>query len=121
LQTQRPYETGLKFNHSIKSAQIQQEQHWQVSSRYERLPDGRVNLSLSLRDNQGKAVDDVQSKVTLVSPVTAANDVRFDLVSQGAGDFGGTAKVDAGQWDLVIEIVKDKQEVFRSVSRISLR
>lgn len=121
MQTQRPYESGLNFNRTIKSAQVQQEQHWQVSSRHERLADGRIALSLSLRDGQGQPVEGVQSKVTLVSPVNAANDVAFALASKRAGEFSGTAKADAGQWDLVIEIKKEDKEVFRSVSRISLR
>lgn len=121
LQDQRPYETGLKFNRTIKNAQIQQEQHWQVSSHYERSTDGQVVLALTMRDGQGRPVEDVTPKVTLVSPVNAARDVTFQLVSKGNGDMVGTAKADAGQWDLVIEITKDKDEVFRSVSRISLR
>ena len=121
MQTQRPYESGLNFNRDIKSAQVQQEEHWQVSSHHERLVDGRVALSLSLRDAQGQPLEGVKSKVTLVSPVNAANDVTFDLVAKGAGDLSGTAKADAGQWDLVIEITKEGKEVFRSVSRISLR
>lgn len=121
LQSQRPYETGLNFNHSIKSAQVQQQQHWQVTSHYERQTDGQVALTLSVRDAQGKPVEGVQTKVSLLSPVNAANDVIFDLSAKGPGELSGAAKAEAGQWDLVIEIKKEAEEVFRSVSRISLR
>jgi nitrogen fixation protein FixH len=53
--------------------------------------------------------------------VNALRDVVFDLSPQGAGDFTGTAVADAGQWDLVIEVKQGTAEVFRSVSRVSLR
>ena len=121
LQSQRPYETGLEFNRTIKNAGVQQEQHWQVTSHYERMADGRVSLKLSLRDKNGQPVDGTTSKVSLLSPVNALRDVVFDLSPQGAGDFTGTAVADAGQWDLVIEVKQGTAEVFRSVSRVSLR
>jgi hypothetical protein len=121
LQSQRPYETGLEFNRTIKNAGVQQEQHWQVTSHYERMKDGRVSLKLSLRDKNGQPVDGTTSKVSLLSPVNALRDVVFDLSPQGAGDFTGTAVADAGQWDLVIEVKQGTAEVFRSVSRVSLR
>ena len=121
LQSQRPSETGLDFNRTLKNAGLQQEQHWQVSSHYERMADGRVSLKLSLRDKNGQPVDGTATKVSLLSPVNAMRDVVFDLTPQGAGDFTGTAVADAGQWDLVIEVKQGHAEVFRSVSRVSLR
>ena len=121
MQTQRPYETGLNFNRTLKNASIQQEQHWQVTSHHERLPDGRIALKLSIRDGQARPVDGVVSKVSLLSPVNALKDVAFEIIPQGPGEFSGTASADAGQWDLVIEVAKDNIEVFRSISRISLR
>ena len=121
MQSQRPYETGLDFNRTLKSAHVQQEQHWQVTSHYERAADGHVSLKLSLRDGQGKPVEGTATKVSLLSPVNALKDVVFDLVPQGVGEFTGTASADAGQWDLVIEVKKENTEVFRSVSRVSLR
>ena len=125
LQTQRPYETGLKFNHTMKNAQRQIEQHWSVSSHYERQADGQVKLNLSMRDGQGRPIENVVAKVSLVSPVNALNDADFDLVAQAPGEMVGTTRAEAGQWDLVIAISQGTQqgaqEVFRSVSRISLR
>lgn len=121
LQSQRPYETGLDFNRTLKNAGLQQEQHWQVTSHYERMADGRVFLKLSLRDKYGQPVDGTATKVSLLSPVNALNDAVFDLTPQGTGDFTGTTSAAAGQWDLVIEVKRDNAEVFRSVSRVSLR
>jgi nitrogen fixation protein FixH len=121
LQSQRPYETGIGFNRTLKSAGVQEEQHWQVTTHYERMADGRVSLKLSLRDKNGQPVDGTVTKVSLLSPVNAMRDVVFDLTSQGAGDFTGMAVADAGQWDLVIEVKQGHAEVFRSVSRVSLR
>ena len=121
MQSQRPYETGLDFNRTLKNAHVQQEQHWQVTSHYERLADGHVALKLSLRDGQGKPVDGTMAKVSLLSPVNALKDAVFDLTPQGTGEFIGTALAEAGQWDLVIEVKRDQVEVFRSVSRVSLR
>jgi nitrogen fixation protein FixH len=121
MQTQRPYESGLEFNRTLKNASIQQAQHWQVTSHHERLPDGRIGLKLSIRDAQGQPVDHLNAKVSLLSPVNALKDSVFETASQGVGEFFGIAAADAGQWDLVIEIRKEDTEVFRSVSRISLR
>ena len=121
MQSQRPYESGLDFNRTLKKAHVQQEQHWQVTSHYERGADGLLHLNVSLRDAEGKAVDATMTKVSLLSPVNALKDVVFDLVPQGVGDFAGKAAAAAGLWDLDIEVKKNDVEVFRSVSRISLR
>lgn len=120
MQTQRPYEAGLKFNHAIAKARVQQEQHWKVDTHLERAKDGQVTLTIALADQQGAAIVDQQLRVELLSPVDSRNDAVFALTPDGPGRYRGVAQAAAGQWDLVIESRRSEDAVFRSVSRVSL-
>jgi nitrogen fixation protein FixH len=120
MQTQRPYEAGLKFNHAIAKARVQQEQHWVVDTHVERAKSGEVSLSIALADQQGKAISDSQLDVQLVSPVDSRYDATFALQGDGAGRYRGLAQAPAGQWDLVIIAKRSDEAVFRSVSRVTL-
>jgi nitrogen fixation protein FixH len=120
MQTQRPYEAGLKFNHAISQARVQQEQHWKVDTHIERTKDGQVTLSMAVADQQGTAIVIQSVSVQLVSPVDSRNDAAFALVAEGPGRYRGLAQAAAGQWDLVIEAKRTDDAVFRSVSRVSL-
>lgn len=120
MQTQRPYEAGLKFNHAISKARVQQEQHWSVDTHLERAKDGHVTLTIALADQQGVAIVGQQLKVELVSPVDSRNDAPFTLSPDGPGRYRGVTRAAAGQWDLVIESRRSEDAVFRSVSRVSL-
>jgi nitrogen fixation protein FixH len=121
MQTQRPYEAGLKFNHAIAKAKMQQEQHWSVDTHVERAGDGKVSLTIALADQQGAAIVDQHLSVQLVSPVVSCNDAVFALVADGPGRYRGVTQAGAGQWDLVIEAKRSEDAVFRSVSRVSLQ
>ena len=121
MQTQRPYEAGLKFNHAIAKAKVQQEQHWSVDTHIERAGDGKVRLTFALADQQGAAIVDQHLSVHLVSPVDSRNDAVFALVADGPGRYRGVTQAGAGQWDLVIEAKRSEDAVFRSVSRVSLQ
>ncbi len=120
MQIQRPYEAGLKFNHAISKARVQQEQHWKVDTHLERAKDGQVTLTITLADQQGAAIVDQQVSVQLVSPVDSRNDAAFALMPDGPGRYRGVTQAAAGQWDLVIEAKRAEDAVFRSVSRVSL-
>ena len=120
MQTQRPYEAGLKFNEAISQARVQDDQHWKVDTHLERAKDGQVTLSIALADRQGAAIVAQSVSVQLVSPVDSRNDAAFALVSDGPGRYRGVTQAGAGQWDLVIEAKRSEDAVFRSVSRVSL-
>lgn len=121
LQTQRPYETGVKFNDAIAQARLQDNQHWKVDTHVERASNGAVNLTIALADRQGAAIADSELNVKLVSPVDSRRDARFVLTADGPGRYHGAAEATAGQWDLVIEAKRSQDAVFRSVSRVTLR
>jgi nitrogen fixation protein FixH len=38
-----------------------------------------------------------------------------------AGQFHGTAQAQPGQWELIVDLYRDEQRVFRSRSRVTLR
>ena len=120
MQTQRPYEAGMKFNEAISQARVQDDQHWKVDTHLERAKDGQVTLSMAVADQQGMAIVVQSVSVQLVSPVDSRNDAVFALVAEGPGLYRGLAQAAAGQWDLVIEAKRTDNAVFRSVSRVSL-
>ena len=120
MQTQRPYEAGLKFNHAISQARVQQEQNWKVDTHVERAKDGQVTLVIVFADQQEGAIVAQSVTVQLVSPVDSRNDASFTLTADGPGRYRGLAQAAAGQWDLVIEAKRTDDAVFRSVSRVSL-
>ncbi|PSC06863.1 nitrogen fixation protein FixH [Alsobacter soli] len=122
VESATPYKDGLAYNSQIAEAKRQAELGWTVTGHVERNAEGVARVNLDARDAQGLGLAGVVARATLERPADKREDRTAELRELGGGRFA--AQVDGvapGQWDLVIEILRDDQRVFKSRSRITLR
>jgi nitrogen fixation protein FixH len=63
----------------------------------------------------------MDAAVTFERPADRRLDRSMVLVQDAAGRFHGSTAVASGQWDLVIELTRQGEQMFRSKSRIFLK
>lgn len=115
------YRHGLAFKNEIAAARAQGSRRWQVRGNLLRNPAGEALLEVEARDAAGRALVGVKAEAWLAHPAVSRLDRPIELAAIGAGRFRGTAATPEGHWDLVIELHRGDERVFRSKSRIVLR
>lgn len=121
LETANPYQAGLAFNRAHAAALAQDARHWNVAAEFTRDADGSAALAVSLRDAGGVPLAGVAVDARLAHPADARRDRSIALHERGPGRFEGIADVPPGQWDLLLDVVRGGEELFRSKSRVVLR
>jgi nitrogen fixation protein FixH len=120
VETASSYQAGLAFAREIAAAQAQDARSWRVRAGIGPAADGR-RIELEARDAAGLPVTNVAASVTLAHPTDRREDRAVVMSEVAPGRFVGTAAVAAGQWDLVIELDRNAERMFRSKSRVILR
>ena len=120
VETESSYRAGLAFANEMASAQAQDARHWNVTAQAALNGDTTL-VEVTARDAAGRPLPDLAATAALVHPTDRRADHAVPLVSNGAGRFRGTTAASAGQWDLVIELSRDGERLFRSKNRVWLR
>jgi nitrogen fixation protein FixH len=120
LETTSSYKAGLMFKREIDLAERQAALHWRVDGK---LVDkgGSAVLDLTVRDGKGAAVTGLTALARLAHPATAKLDHVVPLNRIGAGTFHGHVAAAPGQWELIVDLDRNGERVFRSRSRVTLR
>jgi nitrogen fixation protein FixH len=119
VETESSYRAGLAFAREMASAQAQDARHWNVSAKA--VIEGKATVvEVMARDRSGQPITNLAATASLVHPTDRRADHAVPLVSDGGGLFRGTTAATAGQWDLVIELSRDDERLFRSKSRVWL-
>jgi nitrogen fixation protein FixH len=117
----RAYQVGLAFNREIAAAEGQNALGWDVQAHFAERGTGRTELTLRIRD----ARDAVPAGIRVVSHLGHPGDRRRDreiaMTGNTQGVFTGVVDDAAGQWDLVLEVWREDQRMFRSVNRVGLK
>jgi nitrogen fixation protein FixH len=121
VETGSSYKAGLQFRQEIASAERQAALHWRVDGRLVRDKAGMAVLDVSVRDENGAAITGLTAQARLAHPADARRDHAVALGLSGAGQFHGAAAADAGRWELILDLDRDGERVFRSRSRVTLR
>ena len=121
LETASSYQAGLNFARDMAAARAQEARHWRVDARLLPHPDATIQLEVSARDHAGQPLAGLAATVVLVHPADRRLDHPIVMHSDGAGRFHGTAAPAPGQWDLVIELGRGDERLFRSRKRMTLR
>ncbi|MBX6425921.1 MAG: FixH family protein [Variibacter sp.] len=121
VETASAYKAGLAFNGELAAAQRQQALRWTVTGHAERAADGAAVVELRVATAEGVPPAGVTAKATLAHPADARFDRSVDVAEVAPGVFRGAAAVQAGQWDLVIDLFRGEERVFRSRNRVMLR
>jgi len=121
VETQSSYKAGLQFEQEAARAHVQDDLHWRVDGHVARNATGDAALDVSVRDASGKPVGGITAEARLAHPADERLDRDIVLSSSGVGVFRGSAEAQAGRWDLIVDLYRSGERVFRSRSEILLR
>jgi nitrogen fixation protein FixH len=121
VRTSSSYKAGLQFKQEIAAAERQTALNWQVDGKLVHDKAGEAVLDISVRDARGNSVTGLAATAHLEHPADARRDHDVPLSRTGAGRFHGVTSAPAGQWELIIDLDRGGERVFRSRSRVTLK
>jgi len=119
VETESSYKAGLAFAREVAAARSQDNRHWDVRAAVTPGSDAQ-KVEVTARDAEGRPVTGLTATVRFNHPTDRRSDVAVDLHGTGPGRFAGQSEALAGQWDLIIELDRDGERVFRSRNRVVL-
>lgn len=120
VETTSSYKAGLQFGHEIAAAHRQEALHWQVSGAIVRDRRGDAVLEIVARDAKGAPLAGLTARASLAHPADSRLDRDIPVHGLGGGLFRGEAEAAPGQWELIVDLYRGDERVFRSRSRVSL-
>lgn len=120
LETQSSYRAGQLFEREVRMAKAQEAQHWKVEAQVTPAGDGSAVLDIGAHDAAGLPLG-LDASARFERPTDRRLDRTVDLSEEAPGRFRGSAKISSGQWDLVIELSRGGERLFRSTNRVVLR
>lgn len=118
------YDTSQNFNREeIAAARAQAARQWQSDARLE-LKGRMLNLAVTFRDREGRAVEGVGVTALLAHPAQRRLDRAITLAPRGNGTYAAEIdSVDAGAWGLVLEARSQDgaERLFLSRHRVILK
>ena len=121
VETTSSYKAGQMFEREVARAERQDARHWQVGGTLVRAKSGEAVLDISARDDKGAPLSGLTAKARLAHPADERLDHVIALARIGAGAFKGEADAGPGQWELIVDLYKGDDRVFRSRSKIILK
>lgn len=121
VETSSSYKAGQMFEQEVARAERQDARHWRVGGTLVRASSGEAVLDITARDEKGAPITELTAKARLAHPADERLDHVIKLARIGAGDFKGEADAGAGQWELIIDLYKGDDRVFRSRSKVILK
>jgi nitrogen fixation protein FixH len=120
VETASAYQAGQSFEREAEAARAQNRLHWQVQADV-RAADGKTLVEIDARDASGRPLPGLEATAQLSHPTDRRADQTMALREDASGHFRGTVGAVIGQWDVVIELSRDGERVFRSRNRVMLR
>ena len=121
VETQSSYKAGQMFEQEVAKAERQDALRWHIDGRLTRDRAGEAVLDISARDDKGAALTGLSAKARLAHPADERLDHVIELARIGAGEFKGAADAQPGQWELIVDLYKGDDRVFRSRSKVVLK
>ena len=116
VETESSYKAGLAFTQEANAATAQAARHWKVDAHLE---PGR--LDIAARDAQGQPLTGLDLTVALHHPTDRRFDEELEATPTGAGTWRASPAEAPGQWDLVIELSRKGERLFRSTNRVIVK
>lgn len=120
VDTESAYQAGRMFERDVAMIKAQDARHWQVKVKLTPAANA-TRLELVARDETGDVLMGVAASATFERPTDRGLDRDIALTEDSPGQFRGKTELIAGQWDLVIVISRQGQQLFRSKNRIVLK
>jgi nitrogen fixation protein FixH len=121
VETESAYQAGRDFAHEVNAAHAQDALHWDVVAAITPTRGATSVVEVVARDSGGVLLSGLTASAQLVHPTDRRFDRAVSLIERAPGRFTGSAEQVTGQWDLVIELARGGERVFRSKNRITLR
>jgi nitrogen fixation protein FixH len=121
VETASSYHAGQMFERDVAMAKAQDAQHWQVDAKVTRAARGTTLVEITALDANGAPVSGMAASAQFVRPTDRRLDRAVTVRQTGPGHFVGSSDLAAGQWDLVIELSRQDERLFRSKNRIVLK
>jgi len=119
VETSSSYQAGLAYARESRAAHAQDALGWQVKANVHPTA-GMTRIDIDVRDAAGVALTRLQAMARFERPTDRRADQTVALHEDRSGHFRGRAAPITGQWDLIIELSRDGERVFRSRSRVVL-
>jgi nitrogen fixation protein FixH len=120
VETSSSYQAGLAYAREAAAAEAQDALRWQVNAAVQPAAAGTA-VEVTARDARGAPLSGLQARVLLSHPTDRRADRDVVLHEDTAGRFRGAVDQIVGQWDVVIELSRGPERLFRSRSRIVLQ
>jgi nitrogen fixation protein FixH len=120
VETASSYQAGLKFSRENAAVRAQDALHWQVNASTHAAGE-RTRVEVSARDANGGQINGLTATAVLSHPMDRRADETVTLSEDSGGHFVGSAAAVSGQRDLIIELSRNGERMFRSRNRIVLR
>ena len=101
-------------------AKAQDARQWRVEAKVTPSPDG-ARIDVTARDAAGLPLRGLDASALLERPTDRRLDRDVAVAEDAPGRFHGSVDVERGQWDLVIELSRQGEQLFRSKNRIVLK
>lgn len=118
VETESSYKAGLTFKNDIAAAQAQDARHWAVDAALQKEGD-TTRVTMTARDAEARPVSGLIVAARLSHPADKRQDLILDLKETTSGRFETIAAIPSGQWDLVLDLKRNDETVFRSKNRIT--
>jgi len=120
LETESSYRAGQLFEREVAMAKAQEAQHWQVEAKVTTARDGSAALDIATRDAAGLPLAGMDASAHFERPTDRRLDRPVAITEEAPGRFRGSSKISSGQWDLVIELSRGGERLFRSRNHVVL-
>jgi nitrogen fixation protein FixH len=120
VETESSYKAGLAFSREVAAARAQDERRWDVRATVTPAIDAQ-QVEVTVRDAAGRPLSGLAAIVRFNHPTDRRADVTQEVREIAPGRFAGSAVPAAGQWDLVIELLRGGERVFLSKSRVVIK
>jgi nitrogen fixation protein FixH len=121
VETASSYHAGQMFERDVAMAKAQDAQHWRVDAKLTRAADGTTLIDITAHDGAGAPVSGVAASAQFARPTNRRLDRAITVGQTGPGHFVGNTHLAAGQWDLIIELSRQDERLFRSKNRVVLK
>ena len=119
--TDSAYQAGRQFEEDVAMAKAQDARHWHVDAKITAASGGERRLDVAARDAADRPLGGVTLSAVFERPTDRGLDQSVTIAEDGPGRFHGKVAVAPGQWDLVIELTRAGEPMFRSRNRVVLK
>jgi nitrogen fixation protein FixH len=120
VETESSYKAGLAFAKEMAAAAAQDSRRWHINATVTPQQNAQ-RLELIAHDAEGRPLLGLTAVMHFSHPADRRADVTVTLPETAPGRFTATASPAAGQWDLIVELLRGGERIYRSKSRVLVK